>query len=267
MSVVRTDKWLLDLHEHPIEMCKKMKTQFDDAEAYEIYDYLTQHGMYRQPLSNGRSLIKMLQKNKAWEIAEIEMQYLQKKWNGPNIPIFIFPSDPDNRKIKTDLNGKSGLAFHDKLLLFISADNNEREIKALFTHEYNHVCRLTKYYKNEEDYVLLDTIILEGLAENAVREKFGKDSLATWTKYYSNDELEKLWNNLVFPNRNALITDSRHQDLLYGVRYYPRMAGYCVGYYLVKNYMEKNGFKSKDLLNLETKTIAQLNKTNQTDEI
>ena len=61
----------------------------------------------------------------------------------------------------------------------------------MFTHEYNHVCRLSKFQKSEEDYVLLDSIILEGLAENAVRERLGEEFLATWTSYYSNEELKK----------------------------------------------------------------------------
>src|SRR5699024_2978860 len=107
-----------------------------------------------------------------------------KKWNGPNIPIFILPSDQHNRKLQRELSGKSGLTFQDKLFLFISEDTSESELKSLFTHEYNHVCRLSQYPK-EEDYTLLDTIILEGLAENAVRERFGDQATANWTRHYS----------------------------------------------------------------------------------
>ncbi|WP_369010262.1 DUF2268 domain-containing putative Zn-dependent protease [Oceanobacillus alkalisoli] len=54
------------------------------------------------------------------------------------MPIFIFPSDRSN----TEINGKSGLSFHDKLFLFISGETSLTEIKALLTHEYYHVCRL-----------------------------------------------------------------------------------------------------------------------------
>ena len=117
---------------------------------------------------------------------------------------------------------------------------------------------LSKFQKNEENYVLLDTIILEGLAENAVRERLGEEFLATWTSYYSNEELKKMWNNLVFPNRNILKSDLKHQNILYGGRSYPKMLGYCVGYYLVKNYIEATNKTSKDLLNIKTDNIAHI---------
>jgi uncharacterized protein YjaZ len=257
MGVIRTDKWLHDSYHKPIEICEKLIEHFEDASASEIYNYLTQYGMYH-PLRNGNKVVKKLQKNKVWEIVQEENLRLQKMWEGPNIPIFIFPSDIDNRKLKQDFNGKSGLAFKDKLLLFISEDNLEKEIRALFTHEYNHVCRLSKYPKDEDDYVLLDTIILEGLAENAVRERMGEEFLATWTSYYSNEELKKMWNSIVFPNRNILKSDIKHQNILYGLRFYPKMAGYSVGYYLVKNYLEATNKTSKDLLNINPDYIAQI---------
>lgn len=257
MGVIRTDKWLHDSYHQPIEICEKLIGHFSDALAPEIYDYLNQHGMY-QPFRNEFEAVKKLQKNNVWEIVEEENLRLQKVWEGPNIPIFIFPSDKNNRKLQQDFNGKSGLAFKDKLFLFISEENMEMEILALFTHEYNHVCRLTMYPKNEEDYVLLDTIILEGLAENAVREQLGEEFLANWTSYYSNEELKKMWNNLVLPNRNILKSDRKHQNLLYGLRLYPKMLGYCVGYYLVKNYIEATNKTSKDLLNIKTANIAQI---------
>jgi len=259
MSVIRTDEWLVDLYDQPIKMCEKIKRYFDGAEAYEIYDYLTLHGMYR-PFGNGNEQVRKLQENKVWEIVQDEKKRLQKMWEGPNVPVFIFPSDTNNRKIKIDFNGKSGLAFKDKLFLFISKDTLEKEIRSLFTHEYNHVCRLFKFQKSEEDYVLLDTIILEGLAENAVLERFGEEFIATWTSYYSTDELEKMWNNLVQPNRNILITDRKYQNILYGLRSYPKMGGYCVGYYLVKKYLEANSLTSNDLLDTPTDKIAHFKK-------
>ncbi len=263
MSVIRTNRWLLNSYEKPIELCKKLKAQFEDGvRSSEIHNYLTVYGMYYHPIENGNELIKKLQKNNIWEIIKKEDQILQKKWNGPDIPIFIFPSDQNNRKIQQELNGKSGLAYRDKLFLFISEYNKEDEIRALFTHEYNHVCHLSKYNKKESEYVLLDTVILEGLAENAVREKFGEEFVSEWTTYYSNKELERLWNNLVLPNKNVPRLDHRHEDILYGLHSHPKLSGYCVGYYLVKKYMEENNLASNDLIGTSAETIAQIKKQN-----
>lgn len=257
MSVISTDKWLVDLYEQPIKICEKIKDYFDDAQAYEIYDYLTLHGMYR-PFKNGKEQVRKLQENKAWKIVQDENERLQQMWEGPDVPVFIFPSDINNRRINIDLNGKSGLAFKNKLFLFISENTLEKELRSLFTHEYNHVCRLFKFQKSEENYVLLDTIILEGLAENAVFERFGEAFISTWTSYYSTDELEKIWNNLVYPNRNILKTDLKHQQILYGLGSYPKMAGYCVGYFLVEKYIKENRLTSNDLLYVPTDKIAHL---------
>ncbi|KKE77999.1 Zn-dependent protease [Bacilli bacterium] len=258
MSVIRTDKWLLDLYDKPIELCKKLVKHFDDVYADEIYNHLIFHGMYRHPLKNGKELIQKLQDNKVWELVETEKQQLRKLWGGPDIPIFIFPSDPNNRKMKRDQNGKSGLAFQDKLFLFISKDNVEKEIRALFTHEYNHVCRLSRYSKKEKDYVLLDSIILEGLAENAVLDRFGEKYVANWTTYYSEDRLEELWKELILPNKDILKIERKHQDILYGFRRYPKMIGYCVGFYLVKKYLKTNGKTTKQLLEIKPEAIAQV---------
>ncbi len=257
MSVIRTDKWLLDSYDKPIELCEKVKEYFDDARASEIHLHLTQHGMYRRPFKNGKELVRKLKENRVWEIVQKEEQQLKKIWDGPNIPIFIFPSD-NNREIIRDFNGKSGLAFKDKLFLFISEDNEEKEIRAVFTHEYNHICRLSQLQKNEKDYVLLDTIILEGLAENAIRERFGEEFVGKWTSYYSNKELERIWKKLLLPNKNIRRMDRKHQQMLYGTRFYPKMAGYCVGYYLVKKYMKATSLTCKDLLNYKSNDIAQI---------
>ncbi|MEC5424568.1 DUF2268 domain-containing protein [Virgibacillus sp. C22-A2] len=260
MSVIRTDRWLLESYDSPTQLCKKLTSYFNEGTDLEIHQHLTSHGMYRRPFQNGEKAVNDLKGS--WDIVRKEEKLLKKEWDGPNIPIFIFPADNSNQKLKRDFNGKSGLAFKDKLFLFISESNAEKEIKALFTHEYNHVCRLSKFDKNEEDYVLLDTIILEGLAENAVREFVGEDFLANWTTYYSVKELNKLWNNLVLPNKETLNFERAHQDILYGLRFAPKMAGYCAGYYIVKKYMEANDLTSKDLLNKDSRIIAQIKKFN-----
>ena len=199
-------------------------------------------------MTNAKDRIIKLHRNHVWEIVQNEAQILQEMWKGPDVPIFIFPSDISNETMKLEFNGKSGLSFKDKLFLFISEENDEAEIRSLLTHEYNHVCRLTYYPKHEDDYTLLDTIILEGLAENAVRERFGEEFLSSWTSLYTDKELLKMWEKLIVPNRSILKTDPKLHELLYGSPLYPYMAGYAVGYFLVKKYMKINQFTSKDLL-------------------
>jgi len=250
MSVIRTDQWLLEAYDRPIEICGKLRDLFDGAYASEIYDYLLLHGM-DSPDTAGNDRIVKLQRNHVWEIVQNEAQILQEMWKGPDIPIFIFPSDISNETMRIEFNGKSGLSFKDKLFLFLSEENKEAEIKALFTHEYNHVCRLTYYPKHENDYTLFDTIILEGMAENAVRERFGEECLSSWTSLYTDKELLNMWEQLIVPNRSILKTNHNHHELVYGSPLSPKMAGYAVGYFLVKKYMKINQCTSKDLLSAE----------------
>ncbi|MGI6120017.1 MAG: DUF2268 domain-containing protein [Desulfosporosinus sp.] len=255
MSVIGTDRWLVELYRQPIKLCEQLEAYFEGAQAYEIYDYLALHGMYG-PLKQGSEQVRKLQENNVWAIVENEMKQLAEMWEGPKVPVFIFPADPNNQSIKTEFQGKAGLAFPDKLFLFISADNSEKEIRSLFTHEYNHVCRLYKFPKREADYLLHDTIVLEGLAENAVRERFGEEYTASWTAYYSPEQLETIWNKLIHPNSDLARTDPKHQAILYGLDSYPKMAGYCVGYYIVKKYLEANSLTSNALLHTPTDQFA-----------
>jgi len=257
MSVIRTDKWL-ESWNSPLKICKKLEKNFMGFSSNEIYQHLAMHGMYENPLEGVERLIEKLRENNIWKtVRKCELE-LKKKWDGPDVPIFIFPADPKKRSLHRNFNGKSGLAFADKLFLFVSPHNSESEIHALFTHEYNHTCRLTKYEKDEDDYVLLDTIILEGLAETAVLEQLGEKCTAKWTTYYSNDELKKMWQRFILPGSRLPKHHHRHQIILYGRSFYPKMAGYAVGYYLVKKYLEKNDLKSKELLAISSEEIAQI---------
>lgn len=257
MSVIQTDEWLRESWDDPLRLCEQLTPYFQDASAEDIYHHLIMHGMY-DSLDDGAKLIKRMQQKQLWHVVRKEEQTLKKLWHGPNVPIFIFPSDANNRKLQQQFIGKAGLAFKDKLFLFISENNSKHEIKALLTHEYNHICRLTKYRKKESDYVLLDTIILEGLAEYAVLERLGVEQIAKWTSYYDDGQLEKLWQRLIFPSRNLPKHYKTHHDLLYGRHFYPTMAGYCVGFYLVKKFIKQNKVTTDALFALPSDEIASV---------
>lgn len=211
------------------------------------------HGMYRTVDEN---IYHCLPKN-VWKQVDDAYKILQKKWNGPPVPIFVFPADETNTRIKKDFNGKSGLAFKDKLFLFFSKHNTQSEIKAVLTHEYNHVCRLKYYKKAEANYTILDTVILEGLAENAVREHCGESELASWTNYYSDERLHKIVEQLIIPNQNVKRNERKYPDLLYGKGFYPKMVGYCAGYYLVKQYMNSTKLQTNAILGLESEEFVK----------
>lgn len=257
MAIVRTDKWIAESHGDPSKVCRHLTQYFPTASAAEILLHLTMFGMYITA-KQGRALSKKLQDQNVWEITSNEMDLLRSEWNGPSVPVFIFPADVDNNELTREFNGKAGVAYADKLFLFISPHNTEIEIGALLTHEYNHVCRLNSFPKPEDEYTLLDTIILEGLAEMAVEQRFGKASTSSWTSLYSDEQLARFWKAFVHPNRHRVKETVIHQEVLFGSGHYPHMAGYAVGYYLVRNFLKGTDFHAEDVLTLSSTEIARL---------
>ncbi|GAA3329650.1 hypothetical protein GCM10020331_078760 [Ectobacillus funiculus] len=61
----------------------------------------------------------------------------------------------------------------------------------------------------EEDYTLLDTMILEGLAEAAVAERYSKAYHAPWTRYYTKQEAVQFWHRYVNDKNNCLSRNGR----------------------------------------------------------
>lgn len=110
MGVVKTDKWLRQLYHRPAAICEKFKAHFKGASAAEIYGYLAYHGMY-QPENNGAGIVRQLQNLHVWEIAKNEFLCCKKEWDGPDVPIYIFPSDSANLLIQNEFKRKSRISL------------------------------------------------------------------------------------------------------------------------------------------------------------
>lgn len=255
MGIVRTDRDLEKLYYSPSKLCEKLEPYFDGTSGGEIYDHLVTFGMYR-PYRGGIKVVEKLSAAGVWETAESEFLELKQAWEGPDVPVFIYPSDSRNERIKREFKGKSGLAFKDKLFLFLSEGNSDLEIRAILIHEYNHAARINKVKKNERDFTLLDSVIMEGLAENAVVERLGATEAASWTNKYTERQLRDIWEKFIKPNKDIPRSHRKHHDLLYGTKFIPRMAGYCAGYYLVRKFIEKEKLSGKNLLKISSEEIV-----------
>lgn len=232
MGVVRTDKWLEENFDDPKKICRQI-----DSSKPLLYSYLVQFGMYR-PNRRTWGYFQDIQENKVWEeVARLFRKY-QKRWKGPEVEIYIFP-------IQSNFADKGGVSFKKSIFLFLSPLEDIKEIEALFVHEYHHVCRINKHRKKMKEYTLLDSIILEGLAEHAVEYYCGEKYLAKWCQYYSEKELEQYWDEL----RNEIIATKRedglHDQILFGGRGYPRLLGYAIGYHLTKVMPKDGSFSAK----------------------
>jgi uncharacterized protein YjaZ len=180
--------------------------------------------------------IEFLKNHHVWDKTKQLLQKYKKEWSGSDVPIFIFPI-PSSMFRQGDKNGYS---FGDKMFLFLPANISDEELEALFVHEYHHICRLKKTGKRVLEHTLLDSIIMEGLAEHAVLDYCGKQYLLRWNSLYSTEALEKIWIMEYKPNLNVKYGERLHGQLLYGRPFSRPLLGYTMGFYLVDRYRKNN---------------------------
>lgn len=248
MSVEKTNEWLEDHFMNPTKICRDYIIPTKKDEANKLYNYLLSFGMYR-PNRSAKEKFVGLKKEEIWsKVAAIYESY-QKKWNGPDIPIYIFP-------ISNSRNNKSGVSFENKIFLFIDRIKDDKELEALIIHEYHHVCRMNKLDKPLQDYTLLDSMVMEGLAEYAVTKYCGNSYNAKWLTYYTKEEIKQYWKRYLVQNIDIKRTEKLHDALLFGKGFIPVLLGYAAGYYLIMNRKGRRDFSIQETFSLQAKEIA-----------
>ncbi|MGN1401505.1 MAG: DUF2268 domain-containing protein [Bacillus sp. (in: firmicutes)] len=233
MVVVDTKKWLDRSPLEPIKLTENLLPYFNSVRAEKLYRYLERCGLQLGNRQAERT-VKQLMNIDIWgTVKKIEKDY-RHRWKGPDVPIIILP----HRKPATFLisHDKSGLAYPDKLLLFLSGEVGYDHLEALFIHEYHHVCRLNKLKRSIDGFSLADTMILEGLAEYIVQKLKGEQYLAPWTKQYKPELVERAWTKLYKGKTDISNSEEAYSHMLYGKGMYPFMMGYCIGFQMVERY-------------------------------
>lgn len=228
MGIIRTNEWLAQEFDRPLSMMKKLQSPFTEVKPEQLYRHLQTHGMYK-PNDQSKRAYNVLMEQDVWHKTEQLFTTYQKLWNGPDVPIYIFPLNTAQRATET----KSGLAYKHSLFLFFNNRITEKEIEAVFIHEYHHVCRLHRL-KNKKN-TLLDTMIMEGLAERTVEKYLGSELLANWTKIYRESEFKRLWTRYIEAHLLTKRSEPLHDRIMLGKFGIPPMLGYWSGYQLVKN--------------------------------
>lgn len=239
-------------------ICEPVAEHFEQFHTTQLHKYLLDNGLFF-PDAKILAEVKELERKNVWQLVENNYEKLKKEWEGTEAEIFIFPVERRNELIMKELRGKMGVSFHDVVVMFLSSELTEKEILALLTHEYNHACRLTKLNKDFDELTLLDSMVIEGMAEVAVEEIVGKELLAPWTKMYTKKELSPHWQKV---QKYLQIKGKENHDLyLYGSkRGYPilKWFGYCLGYKIVKDFLIENPtIKMKELLEMDATIISK----------
>lgn len=249
VAVISTNEWLKNDYSER-QICRKLIPYFRPLKERDILKLLQSFGMYRSS-SKVVHAVKQLEKEHVWNLVRNEELKLKAEWDGPDVPIFIFPVDDRNKRIINEYKGRAGLAFKDKIFLFISPGIEQNDIKSLFTHEYHHSCRLAKLKKEESEFTLLDIIVMEGLAEYAVLERLGMKHVSAWTSYYHEDQAVQFLKRIILPNQFLTREDHKHNQIIYGTGFYPKMLGYFVGFHIVKKYSDETGENTKEMFRLD----------------
>lgn len=245
MGIIRTDNWLEEEFNRPIKICEKLLPVFEGHSASKVYDQLTDFGMYRASRRT-EDIFMAMKENMVWEEVEGIFQKYKRNWGGPDIPIYLFPIG-QNRSFffRQEEKVKGGVSYPDKMFLFLSDRITSQELEALFVHEYHHICRLNKQTKRFDQYTLLDSIIIEGLAEYSVLVHCGRNYLADWCTMYTRAELNDFWEKFLQGNLDIKKNERKHDDLLFGAGRIPKLLGYAAGFKIVEDYYRTNPYSTK----------------------
>ena len=266
LTVIETDQWLLNYVSNKTAifqenlmvqrdiLCTPLIRSFSGADTETIQWHLIQHGLFH-PDPHDQHVIQGMLSNEYWTITTKQFAILQNEWQGPDIPIFLFPSDFTNEQLRTDLHGISGLSYPDKLFLFITDQTTSEQLKALIVHEYSHVIRFHYVHHQNDILTLRDALVLEGIAEVAVKQIVGDSALSKATKIYDKSTADKHWKNWIKANQDLVKANPKHDLLMYGGDQIPKWAGYNVGYHFVNAYVEKANPSLLELLRTPTKKI------------
>jgi uncharacterized protein YjaZ len=245
MGVIRTDQWLENDFDNPLKICEKLKSYFNEENVRGIYQQLVKFRMYR-PSRMSEKNFQHMKKYNAWEMVERLFNKYRDLWSGPDIPVFLFPLEERRGFfIKKTERNKSGVSYPDKMFLFLSNYDDPMEIEALFVHEYHHVCRLRALGKKMNEYTLLDSLIIEGLAEYAVLHHCGRKYIADWCSEYSEKELSFYWDKYLKKHPNTTKGERIHDELLFGGGRIPPLLGYAIGYHMVGKFFKNRNFSTK----------------------
>ncbi|WP_243300104.1 DUF2268 domain-containing protein [Bacillus litorisediminis] len=254
MAVIQTDEWFEIKNVTYKDIMDKLPYKSHAISKNELKNILLSHGLHPN-FNSAKNLIKILQKKDIWRLIKFYYQKYKRIWEGPNIPIYILPINTNNRSLMKDSNGKSGVAFPEALYLFLSDQPSKKEIEALFVHEYHHICRFHAIRDKVPYLTLLDSLVMEGLAEHAVLDYCGENYIAQWNRMYSEKQLRTWWERWFYPNLSTRKEKKLHDLLLYGRKMFPTMVGYSVGFFLISEFRKEENFSTKAFIGEPAETF------------
>lgn len=224
-------------------LCNPLQKYFPDALLEEVHFELLAQGLFNPfECREIEATVEKLEAKKIWFTLEKEFERLKRLWEGIDVPVYVYPLTKECPPMDGVEMNKNGVAYRNVIFLFVSPDLDELELKALLAHEYHHVCRLSILNTPHEEIELLDSLLIEGMAESAVEELYGEKGLSPWTKWYADEEGMRAWKKY-FAKQLDVKGVNHHQFFLFGdeAAGLPKWIGYCLGYQIVQSFMQERG--------------------------
>ena len=167
--------------------------------------------------------------------------------------IFVLPYLPTKKD--RVFRGVMGLACYSCVFhIFVSPDEwTSAALIDTVAHELNHTIYYYYHYNDFGNYTLLDEMILEGFAENFKEHTIHTPPSAWATAMDKESAYSALqsMSDILFSKDPGVI-----QGVLFGCDRYKRWTGYSVGYWIIKNFIEKNKHLSwKEMMKIDSQSI------------
>jgi len=187
---------------------------------------------------NEYSKFSTIDKNKIEKIVNETITLCSKKLKIPTKNyIYIYPFIPNKEEVKI-FDGVLAIASYSCVFhVFVSAKKyTEFGLKSTVAHELNHTIFYYYNYDKFNKYSLFDNIIMEGLAEN-FREDVIPGKPAPWSVALDKQTAFKIYEN----SKDVLdsVDSNDIKNYLFGNKKYKKWTGYSVGYWLIKNMINK----------------------------
>lgn len=211
-----------------------------NAEFAEIFETIKQTST---DYSSAKKIIDSLKRSKVVPIILSGLKRINNKLSGPATTIVLLPMNPDLKELYKKYNlefmytGVTAITPGSGVII-ISIDpfesNWESILDFVLAHEYHHSVWMSRNFKRK-DLSLIEYIIFEGRAD-VFAESLYPTVNVPWNSNLSKEKEIMVWE--IIKDK----VDSRDSDfndrIMVGNKDIPYSSGYCIGYNIVKKFIE-----------------------------
>jgi len=209
---------------------------------------------------------KSLPENKKQSIEKIIHATIQKSAKilsvSETVNIFVFPMLAPFDYLDKKMGYVSGFTAQRNVInIFISPDKfSPMSLKQMIAHEFNHLALFLHHPSLHPEYrlspaTIKDVIIWEGLAENFSELVTGGKSFAS--KVLSENQAKEVLNKASSDlDKKVNGRNKAYENLFFGMNgQYKLWTGYCIGYFVVKDFLKSNKISWKKIISMNPRDI------------